>query len=317
MTRPEVAATSDHPAVPVTLLPGLPSLAREGEPLPSAPQGRRLPVALFRLARGENCLIAAGCTLAGAHLISSMHAVDQSILIASCISVALILGFGNVVNDLFDIEVDRIAKPHRVLPSEDLTVNAAKLWAGTLLLGAIAASFFLAGPLQVFVLAMALLGFTYSWKLKATPPYGNLVVALQTCLTLVFGAVAQGQANGKVLLGSILLFFGMLTIEVAKTIEDQHGDRLANIHTIAHVIPQRAHSTVMRGTVALCASICLVPVAMGDGVTRVVALLFLAPLVPLAVMLRGSTEPDTYRLGLAIRLSKIVWVGVVVGLLSL
>ena len=68
---------------------------------------------LFILIRPLNVTIAALTIIIGAAL--SPHFYFYSGLYLAVFSVALITGAANIVNDIFDIEIDKINKPSRVL----------------------------------------------------------------------------------------------------------------------------------------------------------------------------------------------------------
>jgi geranylgeranylglycerol-phosphate geranylgeranyltransferase len=65
--------------------------------------------------RPVNVLITALSVYLGG-IISTDQFGDRRLLVAA-ISAGLIAGFGNITNDIFDIGIDRRAKPFRPLPS--------------------------------------------------------------------------------------------------------------------------------------------------------------------------------------------------------
>ena len=138
---------------------------------------------------------------------------------------------GMVLNDYFDYEIDCINRPERPLPRGAVTRRKAAF-----------AAFFLFGLAYIFIAftnwlciaigypAIVLIG-VYSWKLKRKPVIGNVVVALLTSLTLVYG----GAAAGNIVLVSMLAicaFFANLSREIAKDIEDIKGDETLGSRTL-------------------------------------------------------------------------------------
>lgn len=198
---------------------------------------------LIRLLRPLNALLAAAAVLVGA-----MLAVDSDPAIpcldgicpdvpapgpafpavpAAMLAAFAITGFGNVLNDLRDTEVDRMAHPRRPLPSGAVSRRAAYRLLGALLsLGLAAAAFAGLWPL-LFATATVGLLFLYEFRLKRVGMAGNSAVALLTAATFLFGAVAQGQLHAArfAAIAAVMAFFVNLGREVAKDIEDVKADR--------------------------------------------------------------------------------------------
>lgn len=141
------------------------------------------------------------------------------------------LGFGNVINDIFDIETDKIAHPERALPSKKVTIRQA--WLFTIILAALAigAGFAVSTRHGTATLIPIIVLFFYAVKLKATPLAGNLIVSALVAYTLIFGAL-----NGDVellILPAFLAFLTNLIREIVKDLSDEEGDKSAGIITTA------------------------------------------------------------------------------------
>jgi geranylgeranylglycerol-phosphate geranylgeranyltransferase len=172
------------------------------------------------------------------------------ILVLTYFTYVLIAAAGNIINDIYDVEVDKVNKPNRPLPRGALTIGQAKtltflLW----LAGGIIA--FSTSPIAgIMAMIFAALGFVYAAKVKALGAIGNFAVASSFSFGLFYGAiVATESRNYFVLLGDSSLVFVPLVIwvyfftssfvlfgrEVIKGIEDLRGDRLRSVRTIASV----------------------------------------------------------------------------------
>ncbi|MFX1562309.1 MAG: UbiA family prenyltransferase, partial [Promethearchaeota archaeon] len=55
------------------------------------------------------------------------------VLLTATLTYFCVASAGNVVNDIYDLEVDRVNRPNRPLPSGAMTVRQAKAWTVTLL----------------------------------------------------------------------------------------------------------------------------------------------------------------------------------------
>ena len=147
----------------------------------------------------------------------------------------LITAGANVINDIFDLDIDRINKPRRILPAGRMTLRAARLYTIILLACGVIFSIF-AGIFAAFIaLSSALLVVAYSKWLKRRPLIGNLVVSLVTALAFIFGALAacaetmRWQSGLFPAVFAFMMHFGR---EVVKDIDDQIGDHALLARTL-------------------------------------------------------------------------------------
>lgn len=141
------------------------------------------------------------------------------------------LGFGNVINDIYDIETDLIAHPERALPSKNVTMIQAKLFALLLAVLSIGAGFAVSATHGIATVIPILILYLYAVKLKGTPLAGNLIVSALVAYTLIFGALS-GDAT-RLILPALLAFLTNLIREIVKDISDEEGDKSAGISTTA------------------------------------------------------------------------------------
>jgi geranylgeranylglycerol-phosphate geranylgeranyltransferase len=153
-------------------------------------------------------------------------------LVLACLSAALIAAGGYVVNDLFDLEIDRINRPGRPLPRGDLSLRQAGVWAITLL-GA--------GPLLAWTLGRAT-GLTatgvavglvlYAAYLKRTAFVGHVLVAVMSGTAFAYGGMV-GPRTDTSLVPAILAGAFHLGREMFKAAADWLGDRRGGLRTMA------------------------------------------------------------------------------------
>jgi len=183
----------------------------------------------LRIIRPLNCLITALSVFVGAFLTDSFQ-FSRTLLMA-CGSAFFISAAGNVMNDVFDLAIDRINKPSRPLPAGQVSKYQAVLWTCLLFLAGILLAF--TGSIALFNIALlTTLGLIlYSWILKKTPLLGNLLVSFLSSLTFIYGAVA---VNGFrwIFYPALFAFFFHLAREISKTIEDMAGDQLGQARTL-------------------------------------------------------------------------------------
>src|SRR5512134_3558310 len=100
--------------------------------------------AFLLILRPHNMLASALAVVAGASIAGDVR-VEGLALVA--LLAALVTGAGNILNDCFDLRVDRINKPRRPLPSGRITRRAAVVWYGVITLAAtVGALFFVPRP---------------------------------------------------------------------------------------------------------------------------------------------------------------------------
>ncbi len=132
---------------------------------------------------------------------------------------------GMVINDYFDYDIDLVNKPHRPIPSGQITRRGSLYFCGFLFGGAFVCVLFTNIWCIIVGIPAVLLIILYSWKLKRTLFVGNIVVALLSALALLYGGIATGSTQLVSIL-ALIAFFASVSREMAKDIEDVEGDRL-------------------------------------------------------------------------------------------
>jgi geranylgeranylglycerol-phosphate geranylgeranyltransferase len=155
----------------------------------------------------------------------------QMILAAVCA-----VGYGNVVNDILDVESDRISHPNRPLPRNELSPPEAAILAFFLCSFSCVNGFLVSIPHGIgTVIPLALLSL-YAFFLKATPFAGNITVSLLVAYTIVFGGLSSPH-TAKLFIPALLAFLLNLCREIIKDVQDEPGDKAAGITTTAIVAP--------------------------------------------------------------------------------
>lgn len=233
-------------------------------------------IAAMESSRPHNMAAAAASVVAG-YLVSSGF-LDGEIALPAVFT-GLVAGLGNMVNDCFDADIDRINKPRRPIPSgriEGSTLLGVYL-AGTLLVTSLALVM-LSFPLLCFILCWEAILYVYARWAKRTPLAGNLLVAAVASSSFVAGAVAAGAA-GASLFPFAFAFVFIMGRELIKEAEDVEGDRACGAGTIAVRIGVR--KTVHAAALFLlsCALIAPLP-ALASSYGRIYLLLMEFTVVP-------------------------------------
>ncbi len=197
---------------------------------------------LLRLTRPLNVILFLAATALGGVLVAGGDAfgVDAlRALLLAMVSATLVGAGSNVINDLYDVEIDRVNKPDRPLAKGTVSARAAwgfwvLLSAGGVLFGA------MVSPLHAAISAASVaLLWGYSAKLKGTILLGNVAVAATIGLGVAFGGLAVGLARGPLWAGVGLGALIVFAREIAKDVEDTEGDRAGGARTLPIVWGER------------------------------------------------------------------------------
>lgn len=143
-------------------------------------------------------------------------------------------GSAIVLNDYFDLEVDRVNTPERPLPSGIIIPTEAILLSiGAAFIG-LWAAFALGAAAFLLCLFFWLIGCLYNWKFKEAGLLGNLMVSSSVAMTFLLGGIAVGEPwNGIVWTFGLMAFFIDLGEELAGDGMDIEGDRKRNSKSLA------------------------------------------------------------------------------------
>ena len=192
---------------------------------------RRL-LTTIELMRPHNMLAASLCVYSGYFVANGR---DFGLIALPLLFTALVTGVGNVINDHFDIEIDRINKPRRPLPSGRIAPRQALTLYAIVTGGVTVASLALLEPATAAVLiAWEVLLFAYASRAKRMLVFGNILVAATTSSAFWLGALVAGAPVESAVPFAIAFMF-VLSREVVKGAEDVDGDTRAGVHTIAAV----------------------------------------------------------------------------------
>jgi geranylgeranylglycerol-phosphate geranylgeranyltransferase len=183
---------------------------------------------LYLLTRPSNVLIAFLTILVAAKLAGGLDPLSNVLLAA--ISASLITMGANIINDYYDIEIDKINKPHRPLAAGSISPKQALLFC--ILVFLFASICAAAINLEMFLIAFvfSILLIFYSARLKRTILWGNLAVSLTTAMAFIYGGGAVGNYQGT-LFPAAFAFFFHLGREILKDVQDMEGDSKNNVIT--------------------------------------------------------------------------------------
>lgn len=186
-------------------------------------------IAYIKITRPLNAVITFFVVVV-AILISQKEQTDFYVILLASITAALVAAAGNIVNDIFDIETDKISHQDRVLVLGKISKTEA--WTEYILLNSISIiiSILLSVKLIVIVLATIILLFIYSSTLKKMPLIGNLTIAFLTGLAFIYGGFAAGNPMAAIV-PAVFAFLVNLIREIVKDMQDIEGDKTSGVNT--------------------------------------------------------------------------------------
>jgi len=251
-------------------------------------------------------------------IVASVISIDGSYsvlkIILAGLSGALTASAGNVINDYFDISIDRINRPERILPKGKLTLREALVFYFFLTIIALLLSAFIGiiALLEVFFAASLL--FFYSYKMKKIPFIGNFVIAFLTGFAFIYGAIAVNNVRAAIIPAMFAFLINFIR-EVIKDMEDIEGDKQQRINTYPAVYGFKKTKTII-----VFITIVLIILTMFPFVSKLYAIeYFLIVMVfvnPLLVYILKSLFADDSVKNLN-KLSNLLKFNMVIGLIAI
>lgn len=161
------------------------------------------------------------------------------------ISTILIAAAGYVINDYYDIKIDYVNRPNKVVVGRFLKRRAILfIHAGFNTLGILGGLLISWEIGMVNFLAAGLL-WLYSNQLKRLPLWGNLAIATLTGLAVFIVYILFRESLFLFAAYSFFAFFISLIREIIKDLEDIEGDRKFDCKTLPITIGQRKTKIVI------------------------------------------------------------------------
>lgn len=198
--------------------------------------------AAIRIVRPHNALVAGIAALLG-FLIATGSVTSPSLILA--VTVALITAAGNVINDICDVEIDRINRPDRPIPSGEISRRGASLYATILFAAGIGSASLTTSLCLLIAIINSVILIAYAVWLKRIPLLGNIAVAYLTGSIFLFGGAFVGiEGLTRNISIAVITFLATLAREILKDAEDMDGDAIGGAHTLPMIIGIRGTGVV-------------------------------------------------------------------------
>ena len=262
------------------------------------------------LLRPKNAILASIGALVGWFSAEiSIYPLDRLFL---CLLVPpLILMGGNAINDFFDVEIDRINRPYRPIPSGLVSRNEAALLYFLLSSTGILLSYFISIIHFVIALFFSVAWYLYGLRLKREGLIGNILVSLGVAFTIVYGGLYF--ITYRVITYSLIAFLVNLAREITKGVEDIEGDRAAGVKTIAVTRGEKTAGRFISIICLLAAVVTYIPF-----ITGLSGIIYLS-LSTIAVffLLRSAIISWNIKKEIAGRISSLIKISMLLGLLAM
>ena len=264
-------------------------------------------------------------------VITTLKPLGFAILV---IATVLIAAGGYVINDIYDIEIDKVNKPEKLIVGKHISEKTALTLFIILNVIGVGLGYYLSngigksGFFVIFIIASALL-YIYSSYLKQILLVGNIVVSLVVSLSILLVGIfellpAITDVNRtiqitffKIILDyAIFAFMINLVRELVKDIEDIDGDYKGGMQTLPIVLGrERANKIVFTLSLIPLIGVIYYVITYLFKQTEVVGyflVLVIAPLIYISIKLFSAEEKSQYK-----HISLILKLVMLTGMLSM
>ncbi len=189
----------------------------------------------------------------------TLNAFEFSLLIVATLCIA---AGGNIINDIYDVEIDRINKPKKLLIGKRITEKSANNLYILLNVIGVAIGFYLSNVIDkpgfaaLFIVFSALL-YLYASYLKGMLLIGNLLVSALVAMSLIIvglfdlmpAITTENRASQSfifriILDYSLFAFFLNFIREIVKDLQDINGDKKGEMNTLPIALGRKRTTTI-------------------------------------------------------------------------
>lgn len=207
----------------------------------------KTPLAYLKILRPVNLLLIVLAQFLLKYTLLEPSGVSLSLSSASfalfVLAMILVAAGGNVINDIYDVNIDKINKPSKVYVGSRISEKKAFNYYMVLTIMGVGIGFYVSNSvdkpaLNVLFIGTAALLYAYASSLKSLVLVGNVIisalVALSLLLLLIFDIypslnetdrIEQLQLSGVIWYYAVAAFYINLIREIVKDIQDVNGDK--------------------------------------------------------------------------------------------
>ncbi|MEP7287588.1 MAG: UbiA family prenyltransferase [Chloroflexota bacterium] len=241
--------------------------------------------------------------------------IDPVAFLSAMLATLCLSNAGFVINDILDIDIDRINRPDRPLAAGRVPLWLAwTLYAAYTLIG-ITLAWAINPATGAVGVIIALVLFLYSYDLKKRFLFGHVVIGLSGALLLPFGGFAAGST--LLLITIPVIFAAFFAREVLKTIPDAEGDRAHGVENITTRFGANTARRVGQIMLAICAvALPLLRLfwALNNWYLAAVALV-IWPLMAYSLLRLQNLDAENKNVTAILRVSKLLFLLVAIAIL--
>ena len=199
--------------------------------------------AVFKIMRPLNILITFLSVIVAGIIAQGKNYVPQILLLVA-IAESLTFSAGNIINDIFDIETDKLNRPERVLPKGEINKQTAFIVYILFVLLSGFISFYVNTAVFKIIIGTNIILFLYSFVLKRTILLSNVIVASVVGSAFILGASAVDNIKAGYIpfLFALLINFGR---EIVKDMQDIKGDTAQGMKSFPSVFGFKSSKLVI------------------------------------------------------------------------
>jgi 4-hydroxybenzoate polyprenyltransferase len=196
------------------------------------PSRRNMIESFLRLTRAWNLVIIVFAQYFTAWFLAKADVVHDLELFLLSLSTVLIAAGGYVINDYYDVKIDVINNPERVVIGKTIHRRFAILLHVALSVMGVLVGLLVSWKLAVVNVNSVMVLWFYSNLLKRLPFIGNFTVALLTGCSIAILLFLYNTNVGLIIVYAVFSFFMTLIREIIKDMEDLKGDNTYGCKTL-------------------------------------------------------------------------------------
>ena len=171
-----------------------------------------------------------------------------------------ISSYSMIINDIYDIEIDKVNQPERPLAKQIISINSALSLSLILLLIGLTSSLLISYYNIIITAIFSILSWFYNIWGKKQGIIGNSIVASSMSIPFIFGGVITGNISLLVWSISLIAFLSGMGREIIKTIADVEGDKIKGIKSVSIQFGSRNAMLIACGFIIISILISFIPI---------------------------------------------------------
>ena len=245
----------------------------------------------------------------------ALNSIQFILLIVATLAIA---AGGNIINDVYDVDIDTINHPKKVLIGSKISERKAMQWYVVLNVVGVSLGFYLSNFIErpgfatIFIFISALL-YVYASFVKGILIVGNILISVLVAFSIIivglfelFPLISIDNQTSYSTMFKLLLEYALFAFlinfirEIVKDIEDINGDKNGGMNTLPIVIGRKRASEVVFVLGAITTVVLLIYMYIYLYNSQLMILYFLifsiAPLLFFCTKAWGAEKPKDYKI---------------------